>query len=87
VVASHIEAGRLAMAMGIPAVTIEPAARAVGAAFHPIEVHSAQLWVAETWIGDDVVEAAMTILMGSRFQRQLAGVGGYDLEGSGVRAA
>lgn len=84
---SHIEASRLAIAMDIPAVTIEPAARAVGAIFHPIEVHSAQLWVAKSWIDDDVVEAAMTILVGSRFRRQLAGVGGYDLEGSGTRAA
>lgn len=87
VATSHIEAGRLAMAMGMPAVTIEPAARAVGAIFHPIEVHSAQLWVAQSWIDDEVVEAAMTVLVGRRFQRQLAGVGGYDLEGSGVRAA
>ena len=84
---SHIEASRLAMAMDIPAVTIEPAARAVGALFHPIEVHTSQLWVAQTWIDDDVVEAAMSILVGSRFQRQLAGVGGYHLEGSGTRAA
>jgi len=84
---SHIEASRLAMAMGMPAVTIEPAARAVGAIFHPIEVHSAQLWVAQRWIDDEVVEAAMTVLVGRPFQRQLAGVGGYDLEGSGTRVA
>jgi len=84
---SHIEASRLAMAMDIPAVTIEPAARAVGAAFHPIEVHSAQLWVAQSWIDDDVVEAAMTILVERRFRRHLEGVGGYDLEGLGTRAA
>ncbi len=84
---SHIEAARWAMAMDIPGVTIEPAARAAGALFHPIEVHSAQLWVAQSWINDEVVEAAMTVLVGSRFRRQLAGVGGYDLEGSGARAA
>ena len=84
---SHIEASRWAIAMEIPAVTIEPAARAVGAMFHPIEVHTAELWVAQSWIDDDVFEAAMTILVGSRFRRQLASVGGYDLEGSGARAA
>jgi DNA-binding XRE family transcriptional regulator len=84
---SHIEAARWAMAMDIPAVTIEPAARAVGAGFHPIEVHSTQLWVAQSWINDGVVEEAMAILMGSRFRRQLAGVGGYDLEGLGTRSA
>jgi DNA-binding XRE family transcriptional regulator len=86
VVGSHFEAVRLGMAMGMPAVTIEPAARAVGAVFQPIEVHSAELWIAEAWIDDEVVEAAMSVLMGSRYQRQLAGVGGYDLAGSGIRA-
>ena len=85
--ASHIEAARWAMAMEIPAVTMEPAARAVGAGFHPIEVHSAQLWVGQSWINDGVLEDAMAILNGSRFRRQLAGVGGYDLEGLGTRAA
>jgi hypothetical protein len=85
--ASHIEAARWAMALDMPAVTIEPAARAVGAGFHPIEVHSAQLWVAQSWINDGVVEEAMAILIGSRFRRQLAGVGGYDLDGLGTRAA
>lgn len=85
--ASHIEAARWAVAMNIPAVTIEPAARVVGAGFHPIEVHSAQLWVSQSWIDAGVVEDAMAILSGSRFRRQLAGVGGYDLEGLGTRAA
>ncbi len=85
--ASHIEAARWAVAMGIPAVTIEPAARMVGAHFHPIEVHSAQLWVSKPWINDVVVEEAMAILVGGRFRRQLQGVGGYDLEGLGNRAA
>ena len=84
---SHIEAGRLAIAMDLPAVTIEPAAKVVGAAFHAIEVHSAELWVAEAWMTDAVFESAMHVLSGARFQRQLAGVGGYDLEGSGVRAS
>ena len=84
---SHIEAARWAMAMDLPAVTMEPAARAVGAGFHPIEVHSAQLWVAQSWVDDGVVEEAIAILLGSRFRRQLAGVGGYDLEGLGTRAA
>ena len=87
VAGSHIEAGRLGMALGIPAVTIEPAARALGADFHPIEVHSAQLWVPRQLLDDAVVEAAMATLLGSRFQGQLAEVGGYDLTDSGNRAA
>ena len=84
---SHIEAARLAIAMDLPAVTIEPAAKVVGAAFHPIEVHSAELWAAESWIADHVFESAMQVLTGARYQGQLALVGGYDLEGSGVRAS
>lgn len=84
---SHVEAARWAMAMDIPAVTIEPAALAVGAGFHPIEVHSAQLWITQSWIHDEVVEEAMATLVGGRFRKQLARMGGYDLEGSGSRAA
>lgn len=84
---SHIEAARWALAMDLPAVTMEPAARAVGAGFHPIEVHSAQLWVAQSWVEERVVEEAIGILLGTRFRRQLAQVGGYDLEGLGTRAA
>lgn len=87
VVGSHVEAARLAVATGYAAVTIEPAARAVGARFHPLEIHRTELWVARQWVGDRVVETGLDLLMSSRFQRQLGHIGGYDLDGFGDRAA
>ncbi len=85
--ASHLEAARRAVFGGLPAVTIEPAAVAVGAAFHPLETHEAQLWVGRRWREARAVQEALHVIGGRRFQRRLAGVGGYDLAGCGTRAA
>ncbi len=82
----HIEAVKMALNTGIPAVTIEPAAVALGARFHALETHDAEVWVPREWSGDRVVEAAMQEIAGTRFQRRLLGVGGYDLERIGSRA-
>lgn len=87
VVGSHLEAARLALVTGRAAVTIEPAACAVGARFHPLELHRTELWLAGRWVGDRVVESGLDLLMSGRFQRQLRHVGGYDLDGFGDRAA
>jgi DNA-binding XRE family transcriptional regulator len=84
-VGSHLEAARRAMVSGVPAVTIEPAALAMGAAFHPLESHVAQLWVATEWLNDRVVTEALNVMVGQPFQARLAAVGGYDLAGSGTR--
>jgi DNA-binding XRE family transcriptional regulator len=86
-VGGHLEAARRAVLAGMPAVTIEPAALAVGALFHPIEVHRAELWVAQDWVADRVVSEALHVIAGRRFQRRLEGVGGYDLTGCGTRTA
>ncbi len=86
-VGSHLEAARRAVLTGIPAVTIEPAALAVGAAFHPLEVHEAQMWVAHDWLGDRSVVEALDVISSPRFQRRLSGVGGYDLTVCGTRVA
>jgi DNA-binding XRE family transcriptional regulator len=86
-VGTHLDSARLAAATGLAGVTIEPAALAVGAVFHPLEVHVAEMWVAADWVDDPVVEVAMTVVTSRRFQRRLAGVGGYDLDGCGTRAA
>lgn len=75
------------MVSGVPAVTIEPAALAVGAAFHPLESHVAQLWVATEWLNDRVVAEALNVMVGQAFQARLAAVGGYDLANSGSRIA
>lgn len=83
----HIDAVRMALSSGLPAVTIEPAAIAFGARFHALETHDAEIWMPGEWSGDRVVEAAMNEIAGSRFRKRLLGIGGYDLERIGTRAA
>lgn len=84
-VATHLAAARRAVLAGLPAVTIEPAALAVGAQFHALDVHEAELWVDRTWATDRVVTDALTVVSGDRFTRRLAAIGGYDLTGCGDR--
>jgi molybdate-binding protein len=86
-VSTHLEAARRAALTGMPAVTIEPAALAVGAVFHPLDVHEAQMWVSQEWLADRVVGEALTVITSLRFQRRLMAVGGYDLTGCGTRVA
>jgi molybdate-binding protein len=69
------------------AITIEPAALAVGAVFHPLEVHNAELWVAGEWANDPVVAEALAVVAGRGFQERLASIGGYDLTSCGTRVA
>jgi DNA-binding XRE family transcriptional regulator len=83
----HLDAARRSIISGLPAVTIEPAALAVGAIFHPLDVHAAQLWVATEWMGLPVVTEAIDVVSGKRFQRRLTAVGGYDLAGCGTLVA
>jgi DNA-binding XRE family transcriptional regulator/molybdate-binding protein len=84
-VTTHVAAARRAALTGMAAVTIEPAAIAVGASFHPLDVHEAELWVDRTWMTDRVVGDALDVITGRRFQRRLEAVGGYDLAGCGDR--
>ncbi|MDJ0960467.1 MAG: helix-turn-helix transcriptional regulator [Acidimicrobiia bacterium] len=84
-VATHLAAARRAVLAGLPAVTIEPAALAVGAPFHALDVHEAELWVDRTWAMDRVVDDALTVLAGVPFTTRLAAIGGYDLQGCGDR--
>lgn len=86
-VGGHLVAARHGMASGLPAVTIEPAALAVGAGFHPLDRHAAQLWVAERWMTDRGVEQVMDLIVSARFRRRLQAVGAYDLDGIGNRVA
>lgn len=86
-VGSHLQAASRAALTGMPAVTIEPAALAVGTVFHPIEVHTAELWVANEWLGDSAVKEALDLISGKRFQHRLLAIGGYDLAGCGTRVA
>ncbi|MEA2002500.1 MAG: helix-turn-helix domain-containing protein [Actinomycetota bacterium] len=86
-VSSHMEAAQRAVLTGMPAVTIEPAALALGASFHPLEVHKAEIWVARSFLGDRPVVEAMNVLASRRFQSRLRGVGGYDLTDCGTKVA
>jgi DNA-binding XRE family transcriptional regulator len=86
-VTSHFESARRGVLTSMPAVTIEPAALAVGASFHAIEIHDAQLWVDRRWIREASVAAALDVVAGLRFQRRLLAVGGYDLTGCGDQVA
>lgn len=81
VVTGHIEAARRTRNDGLVAVSIEPVALAAGLAFHPLECHTAQLWVAADWTHEPGVLALQEVIASAEFQRQLAAVGGYDLAG------
>jgi hypothetical protein len=78
---------RLSLATGLTAVTIEPAAIAGGARFRPLDVHQTELWLAPEWAADRHVGAALDLFSSVGFQRRLTSVGGYDLDGFGIRAA
>lgn len=84
---THVAAVRTALATGVAGVTIEPAALAVGAAFHTLEVHAAQLWVPRDLLEDPAVAEALDVLAGRGFLARLERVGGYDLAGTGTWAA
>jgi molybdate-binding protein len=84
-VGTHLEAARRTAINGLPAVTIEPAALALGVKFHPLETHRVELWIATEWLGDAMVTAALETIGGSRFQQRLSAIGGYDLSDSGTR--
>ena len=87
VVGSHLEAALRSLATGLPAVTIEPAALALGAAFHPLDVHTSELWID----GDAALlpqsRVALELLVGADMLRRLRGVGGYDLARWGEHVA
>lgn len=83
----HVEAAWLAARMGLPAVTIEPTARSAGLAFHPLEDHVAQLWVARDWVDEPGVRRLGDVLTSPGFARRLDAVGGYDLAGCGTPLA
>jgi DNA-binding XRE family transcriptional regulator/molybdate-binding protein len=86
-VGGHVEAVRVAIAAGIPAVTIEPVAVAFGVPFHPLETHVVRVWVAREWITDPAVELALHELASHRFRSRLASIGGYDLSEAGTVVA
>lgn len=84
VVTGHIEAAQRTRREGLVAVSMEPVALASGLAFHPLEEHHAELWVAAERAGEPGLAALMDEIASADFQRQLVAVGGYDLAGCGT---
>jgi len=85
--AGHLAASRHSIATGLPAVTIEPAAAAVGAAFHALETHAVELWVSDAHATDPACAMLLELVSSLAFRRTLEQVGGYDLARTGSRVA
>ncbi len=83
-VASHLAASRHCMASSLAAVTIEPAARAVGADFHALETHQVEFWIRPEVTQEAPVIRFSELLQSAGFRRTLEHVGGYDLDGMGT---
>jgi transcriptional regulator with XRE-family HTH domain len=86
-VSGHAEAAWRAGTDRMVAVTMEPAALANGLAFHPLEEHLSELWVATEHADNALLGAFMDELTGERVQRRLAAIGGYDLTDAGAAVA
>jgi transcriptional regulator with XRE-family HTH domain len=86
-VSGHAEAAWRAAADRMVAVTIEPAALASGLAFHPLEDHLSQLWVADEHADNALLHAFLDEVTGERVRRRVVAIGGYDLAGTGTELA
>ena len=86
-VSGHAEAAWRAATDRMVAVTIEPAALAIGLAFHPLEEHLSHLWVSEAHADNALIGAFIEELTGERVHRRLAAIGGYDLTDTGTELA
>jgi len=86
-VSGHGEAAWRSATDGLVAVTIEPCALAMGLAFHPLEVHDSELWIAVDHIEHAGVRAFIEGLGGNRVRRRLDAIGGYDLTDCGTPIA
>lgn len=86
-VGGHAQAAWRAVTDRMVAVTIEPAARANGLAFHPLETHTSELWVDPDHADNPLLHAFLHELVGERVHRRLAAIGGYDLTDNGTEIA
>jgi len=75
----HLEAARLAAALGGAGVTNEPAARAFGLRFLALEQHIVELWAAERWHEHPGIRALAELLNSNAFTERVGHYPGYDL--------
>lgn len=83
---THVDAARTAQWEGCGAVTMEPVAARFGLAFHALEEHTVELWVAERWLDHPGLSALADLLGSGAFRARLAPTPGYDLSASGEAA-
>lgn len=77
---SHLDAARRASADGCAAVTIEPAAAALGLAFHPLETHVVELWVDAGAAEHPGARVLGELLASVRLRARLSALSGYGIE-------
>lgn len=88
IASGHLDAARLAATLESAGLTFEPAAAAFGLSFIPLETHVVQLWVAERHLEHPGAPVLGELVASAAFQRRVAAVGGYDLDGCGsIRGA
>jgi DNA-binding XRE family transcriptional regulator len=77
----HLQSARL-VAHGVAelGVVMEPAARAYGLFFRPLEEHTVFLDVDEHWTGHPGARALTELFSSKSFQTRLGAVGGYELD-------
>lgn len=77
--AGHLDAARLAAALGGAGVTNEAAARAFGLRFIALEDHVVELWAADRWHDHPGMSALTDLLNTAAFTQRVGHYGGYDL--------
>lgn len=83
VTSGHLEAARVAAAIGCAAITTEGAALSSGLKFVPLELHTVEIWVDRRWEGHRGHDALRNLLTSGAFAKRVARLGGYDLTGCG----
>jgi DNA-binding XRE family transcriptional regulator len=81
----HIDAARLAAAVGGAGVTTEGAAHAFGLTFLALESHVVEVWTSRRWLDHPGIAALAELLRTNAFTERVAQFGGYDLERCGER--
>jgi transcriptional regulator with XRE-family HTH domain len=78
----HLDAARRAAEHGVAAVTIEPAAIALGLTFHALETHTVELWIDAGAADHPGARVVGELLASARLRARLAALPGYELGGA-----